>query len=170
MTDKHQTGADLIREQFKGIWSLENLDEPNLKEVIQKAIADPSKYVIKPQKEGGGHNFYGREIHQMLTSPDQQEYLKQFLIMERIFPPEIKAQMLRRGKLTVTETHSEIGIYSSVFVDISKSEDYILENKTYGRLLRTKGTESDEGGINTGFSVIDQPFLIEVGDLRTSKI
>jgi glutathione synthase len=90
--------------------------------------------------------------------------------MERIFPPEIKAQMLRRGKLTVTETHSEIGIYSSVFVDISKSEDYILENKTYGRLLRTKGTESDEGGINTGFSVIDQPFLIEVGDLRTSKI
>ena len=76
--------------------------------------------------------------------------------MERIFPPEIKAQMLRRGKLTVTDTHSEIGIYSSVFVDISKEDDeHIIENQTYGRLLRTKGTESDEGGINTGFSVID---------------
>ena len=74
--------------------------------------------------------------------------------MERIFPPEIKAFMMRRGKLTTGLTHSELGIYSSVFVDISKS-NHILENRTYGRLLRTKGIEDDEGGINTGFSVID---------------
>ena len=74
--------------------------------------------------------------------------------MERIFPPEIKAFMMRRGKLSTGLTHSELGIYSSVFVDISKS-NLILENRTYGRLLRTKGIENDEGGINTGFSVID---------------
>jgi hypothetical protein len=36
--------------------------------------------------------------------------------------------------------------------------------------LRTKGVESDEGGINTGFSVIDQPWLIETGDLRECEI
>ena len=74
--------------------------------------------------------------------------------MERIFPPEIKAYMLRRGQLTTGLTHSELGIYSSVFVDLSK-HDHILDNHTYGRLLRTKGVENDEGGINTGFSVID---------------
>jgi hypothetical protein len=40
-----------------------------------------------------------------------------------------------------------------VFVDTNLQEP--IENNTYGRLLRTKGIESDEGGINTGFSVID---------------
>ena len=67
-----------------------------------------------------------------------------------------------------TLTHSELGIYSSVFVDTNLQEP--IENNTYGRLLRTKGIESDEGGINTGFSVIDQPFLVQIGDLKTSEI
>ncbi len=67
-----------------------------------------------------------------------------------------------------TLTHSELGIYSSVFIDTLLDEP--LENHTYGRLLRTKGIESDEGGINTGYSVIDQPFLVEIGDLRTNEI
>jgi Eukaryotic glutathione synthase, ATP binding domain len=89
----------------------------------------------------------------MLTSPDQSQ-LKQYLIMERIFPPDIKAYMLRKGQLSVGLTNSEIGIYSSVFVDITK-DDHIITNHTYGRLLRTKGNQNDEGGINTGFSVID---------------
>ena len=75
--------------------------------------------------------------------------------MERIVPQNLKAFMLRKGKLTSGLTHSEVGIYSSVFVDISSTKDHILENTTYGRLLRTKGIENDEGGINTGFSVID---------------
>jgi|LauGreDrversion4_2_1035121.scaffolds.fasta_scaffold1862814_1 hypothetical protein len=74
-------------------------------------------------------------------------------MMERIFPPDIKAFMLRQGKLRETLTHSELGIYSSVFIDTNLTE--AIENHTYGRLLRTKGVESDEGGINTGFSVID---------------
>jgi hypothetical protein len=70
--------------------------------------------------------------------------------------------------LRETLTHSELGIYSSVFVDSNLQEP--IENNTYGRLLRTKGIESDEGGINTGFSVIDQPFLVQIGDLKTSEI
>lgn len=70
--------------------------------------------------------------------------------------------MMRRGKLSIGLTHSEIGIYSSVFVDTSKEKDYTLENRTFGRLLRTKGYTNDEGGINTGYSVIDQPYLVDI--------
>ena len=28
-------------------------------EIIKKACAQPEQYVLKPQREGGGHNFYG---------------------------------------------------------------------------------------------------------------
>lgn len=30
--------------------------------------------------------------------------------------------------------------------------------------MRTKNVENNEGGINTGFSVIDQPWLIDIDD------
>lgn len=80
--------------------------------------------------------------------------------MERITPPTVEAYMLRRGKLTIKESVSELGIFSSVFIDTTR-DDPVIDNKTIGLLHRTKGVESDEGGINTGFSVIDQPYLVE---------
>jgi len=89
----------------------------------------------------------------MLRTSDPEE-LKQYLLMERIFPPAIQAHMLRRGQLKTCLSYSELGIYSSVIIDTTL-DDIMIENLTYGRLLRTKSTESDEGGINTGFSVID---------------
>lgn len=64
-------------------------------------------------------------------------------------------------------TVSELGIYSSVFIDtatdrLDDKENFILENHTMGRLMRTKCSKNDEGGINTGFSVIDQPYLVDI--------
>jgi hypothetical protein len=35
----------------------------------------------------------------------------------------------------------------------------ILVNENYGTLMRTKGSHSNEGGVNTGYAVIDQPIL-----------
>lgn len=61
---------------FSGIWSLENYTNvPDLKAAcdgnvqgldstqiaLVDAISNPSKYVVKPQKEGGGNNFYDDE-------------------------------------------------------------------------------------------------------------
>ena len=102
----------------------------------------------------------------MLMQSDRSE-LRQYLLMERISPPEIKAYMMRRGQLREGLTVSELGIYSSVFIDTNKPD--LLENRTFGRLMRTKGIESDEGGINTGFSVINQPWLISVSDSDLTK-
>ena len=54
--------------------------------------------MLKPQKEGGGHNFYDDEVKQMLIADDKAT-LKQLLIMKRINPPEVPAFMLRNGNL-----------------------------------------------------------------------
>ena len=62
MNDQPKDGVDKLRDIFRGIWSLEDLEDQNVKDVIAKAIKEPSKYVIKPQKEGGGNNFYGESI------------------------------------------------------------------------------------------------------------
>ena len=98
----------------------------------------------------------------MLLSKDYKN-LKQYIIMERINPPEIKAYMLRNGKITEGETLSELGVYSSIFIDTTQSDP--IENVSFGRLLRTKGKESNEGGVNAGFAVIDTPLVIEIEDI-----
>ena len=103
----------------------------------------------------------------MLETHDK-ENLKQFLIMERINPPEIEAYMLRNGKLINTLTLSELGIYSSVVIRTGADSRPIQESdiNTFGRLLRTKGKDSNEGGVNAGFAVIDSPLLVNLADIK----
>ena len=44
--------------------------------------------------------------------------------------------------------------------------DLMLDHTIFGKLIRTKGADSDEGGVVAGFSVVDQPYLTpEIGPL-----
>ena len=95
----------------------------------------------------------------------------------------IKAWMLRDGELIEIDSLSEIGIYSSLFIDTNSarsefekpSPDSIdslhILNESFGTLMRTKGSHSNEGGVNAGYSVIDQPILYkaESGANKDSK-
>lgn len=75
--------------------------------------------MIKPQKEGGGNNFYDEDVKKMLETTSVEE-LKVYLIMERINPPEVPAFMFRNGKIIEGQTLSELGIFSGVFIDTNK--------------------------------------------------
>ncbi len=70
---------------FRGMWSLEDYEnDASVKEIVQKVIENPKDYVVKPQKEGGGNNFYDAEAADLLkkfvslkdTSPEEYEALK----------------------------------------------------------------------------------------------
>ena len=68
MGDKQQGQAEKIKGLFDGLWTLEYLDtDSKVQEVVKKAILNPHDYVIKPQKEGGGNNFYGEKVRAMLV-------------------------------------------------------------------------------------------------------
>lgn len=78
--------------------------------------------------------------------------------MERIEPPEASAFLLKNGQLLdASATLQELGIYSSMFIDVNpkNGESLIQEHHTFGKLLRTKAADSDEGGVVAGFSVVD---------------
>ncbi len=75
--------------------------------------------------------------------------------MDLIQPPSMKNMILRQGELVKDEMVSELGIYG-IFIG---GEDVIV-NEVGGHLLRTKGKEVNEGGVATGFAVIDSPLLI----------
>lgn len=74
--EKHQACIDKLGDLFKGMWSLENISDPNaaeIHEVVQKAIEKPSDYVLKPQREGGGNNLYDEKITEVLTTWDKKD-------------------------------------------------------------------------------------------------
>ena len=50
-------------------------------DIIAKALKEPEKYVLKPQREGGSHNFYGPDVKAKLQSLSPEE-LSQFILME----------------------------------------------------------------------------------------
>lgn len=70
-----------------------------------------------------------------------------------------KAWMLRDGKLLEVDSLSELGLFSCLFLDSSSNEIFVNEN--FGTLMRTKGSHSNEGGVNAGYSVIDSCILFD---------
>ena len=93
-----------------------------------------------------------------MMSFQEREGLKQFMLMTRINPPTSGCWMLRDGKvLEIKEALSELGLYSCLMLE----NNNLILNENFGTLMRTKASHSNEGGVNTGFSVIDSPVLFQ---------
>ncbi|KAG5872965.1 Glutathione synthetase, partial [Gonioctena quinquepunctata] len=62
LTDTKKIEA--IREVFVGLYGLE-FDELG-DQAVQMALNDPERYVMKPQREGGGNNVYGTDVRDFM--------------------------------------------------------------------------------------------------------
>lgn len=67
-----------------GLWSLDDLQDPETKKVLEEVQAQPDRFVLKPQREGGGNNLYGQAILERLKDT---KGLAAFILMQRIRPP-----------------------------------------------------------------------------------
>jgi glutathione synthase len=132
---------------------------------VRKARECAMSLVLKPQREGGGNNVYKEAIPEFLDALGSQER-QAWIAMELIKPPEDAGNYLIRARIaesesqtaTKTDVVSELGIYGwALFGGPSKS----VEEKQVGWLVRTKGKENNEGGVATGFSVLDSLLLVD---------
>ena len=67
-----------------GLWSLDDLEDPSTREILADAQSHPERYVLKPQREGGGNNLYGAAAAERLRDPCG---LAAYILMQRIQPP-----------------------------------------------------------------------------------
>ena len=63
---------------------MDNLEDPDTKKVLEEVRAEPDRFVLKPQREGGGNNLYGQAI---LDRLQDTKGLAAFILMQRIRPP-----------------------------------------------------------------------------------
>ncbi|KAF8315572.1 glutathione synthase [Clavulina sp. PMI_390] len=125
---------------------------------VEKSRAESEQLVLKPQREGGGNNVYRADIPKFLDQLPPSEY-DAWIAMRLICTPQLQNWMVKAGSGAAVEssTISELGIYGWSLFTTSSS---IVASGSGGWLLRTKGAESNEGGVAVGISVLDAPLLI----------
>jgi len=146
---------EAIREIFTGLYSLD-LDAAG-NAGVEKALADPDRYVMKPQREGGGNNVYGEDIRPALLEMRDSEERSAWILMDRIQPP-VQANYIVRPGQSVTQPQDivcELGIFGVVIGD----DKHILTNKQVGHMLRSKLSSANEGGVAAGAGALDSPYL-----------
>ncbi|XP_077283406.1 glutathione synthetase-like isoform X1 [Arctopsyche grandis] len=148
-----------VREIFTGLYSLD-FDEFG-EQAVKMAMDNAERFVLKPQREGGGNNIYGAEIRTALqrfgNSPERTAYI----LMERISPPICPGYIVRPGQSglpPVSRLVSELGIFGVI---IGTASD-IMVNRQVGHMLRTKLSDADEGGVAAGLGALDSPYLVDL--------
>ncbi|KAH9809847.1 glutathione synthase [Melampsora americana] len=132
-----------------------------------KLASDPitaARFVLKPQREGGGHNIYGHRIPEVIKKMRIEER-DGYILMELIQTPKgIHNHLIRPEeslKEESVEVISELGVLGvCLFKSTSQGKLEVIWNTEAGHLLRTKNSESDEGGVAVGISCLDSPYLV----------
>lgn len=79
-------------------------------------MQNPDRYVLKPQREGGGNNLYGQDLVDQLKqglAADGGKGLAAYILMQRILPPPQRSVFVRAGEWKEDESLSELGIYGT---------------------------------------------------------
>ncbi|KXN82852.1 Glutathione synthetase, partial [Leucoagaricus sp. SymC.cos] len=169
-----------LRDSFMGMWGLdvgEDLLTPDTQTIqsgkenfgVRKARDEAKSLVLKPQREGGGNNVYKEDIPAFLDALPPQER-QAWIAMQLIETPANVGNYLIRAGSTSGSSESQVPVRTDVISELGifgwslfrkEDSDSNVKEDTVGWLVRTKGTESNEGGVATGFSVLDSVVLVE---------
>ncbi|CAF1132391.1 unnamed protein product [Adineta steineri] len=140
-----------IRSTFASMFTFD--DQQTREKNINILRENVNSYVLKPNREGGGNNKYDDDI--LNTIKNEEKQLINYIAMEKIFPPVCTTCLIKpNGKHVLhVECINEIGIYGTMVTNVDTNEEHI--NEVTGYLVRTKTTDTNEGGVATGYSVLD---------------
>ncbi|KAG7877075.1 hypothetical protein KL935_005025 [Ogataea polymorpha] len=133
------------------------LDSSEQGQIAKKLVFEHSeRFVLKPQREGGGNNIYKQDIPGFLRSLDEKEW-GAYILMELIVPAAHDNHILRNGEVLDESIVSELGMFGTLL--FNETDGTILHNDYAGYLLRSKTSTSNEGGVAAGFGCVDSLYL-----------
>uniref|UniRef100_A0A8C2XH47 Glutathione synthetase n=1 Tax=Cyclopterus lumpus TaxID=8103 RepID=A0A8C2XH47_CYCLU len=147
--------VEQIRATFTGLYTLDVGPEGD--KTVAMALAAPDRFVLKPQREGGGNNIYGSEICRVLQGANGNTDRAAYILMDKIRPAAVQNYLLRRDSpLKISNCLSELGVFGTY---VRHGKDVVM-NECAGHLLRTKSSEHSDGGVAAGVAVLDNPLLV----------
>jgi hypothetical protein len=145
----NEADSKAIRTSFTGLYEVNET-------TIKMVLSDAEGYVMKPQREGGGNNIYGVDIPPFLETISGDGW-SAYIFMDLIRTPPARGSLVKKGVVSEGGVISELGVYG---VWVSRGEEVVV-NEECGWLLRTKDVGVDEGGVASGFSVLDSVTLVD---------
>ncbi|XP_053173846.1 glutathione synthetase-like [Scomber japonicus] len=147
--------VEQIRATFAGLYSLDMGPEGD--RTVAMALADPEKFVLKPQREGGGNNYFGDDIIRVLQEVKTDKRRAAYILMDKIRPRTEPNILLRKQlPITLASVCYEIGGFGAY---VRQGGEMVL-NEVCGYTLRTKNIENNDGGVTAGVTVYDSAFVI----------
>ncbi|XP_032827101.1 glutathione synthetase isoform X1 [Petromyzon marinus] len=144
-----------IRSTFAGLYSLDMNEEGD--RTVALAMADPHRFVLKPEREGGGNNIFGDDITELLGRIGHSPERKAYILMDKVRPLAVRNVLVRSGfPLAPLDCVSELGMFG-IYV---RQGGAMVLNDCGGHLLRTKSLEHADGGVAAGVAVLDNPRLV----------
>ncbi|XP_053705678.1 glutathione synthetase-like [Synchiropus splendidus] len=143
--------VEQIRATFAGLYTLD--PGPEGDRTVRMALESPDRFVLKPQREGGGNNIYGSEICATLQNGEER---MAYILMDKLHPAPTNNCLLRRdAPVKMSSCISELGVFG---VYVRHNTDMVM-NQFVGHLLRSKSSEQPDGGVVAGIAVLDNPLL-----------
>lgn len=152
--DLQESELEELLNTFVKIYPFDDSEDGQLAKKL--AFESPEKFVLKPQREGGGNNIYKENIPGFLNSINEEEW-GAYILMELINPPTYENKILRLGQVLTEGILLELGIFGTILFDEETGDILYCENA--GHLLRSKVSSSDEGGVAAGFGCLDNVVL-----------
>jgi len=150
---KDQEKVNFIRSSFTGLYAFDQSESS--KKALARLAENPDDFVMKPQREGGGNNIYGKDIPPFLAKLSEKDK-EGYILMDLIRPEVQDSTIVRDGKAEDFKVISELGIYG---IYLSDAENKTIINDQGGYLLRTKSSKSNEGGVASGYGCLNSPLL-----------
>jgi len=146
--------AASVRTCFAGLHGLDAGGGATVANAVAQAIAQPSHYVLKPQREGGGNNLFDDDMATALRTMSEEER-SAYILMERIVPPTFPCLLMKEGEVAAGLCAAELGVYGFFLGNGTTTE----LNFGAGHLLRAKMADVNEGGVVAGFAALSSPAL-----------
>lgn len=144
-----------MTDTFVGQWDISKKES---EDVIQHALDNPDRYVLKPNREGGGNNHFSHElitkIKEVRGTPEAQNYI----LMELIRPPTQGNYLVRPNREPEAAiTVSEVGVFGAI---IAKGAKILYNASARDVLIRCKASNILEGGFASGNSCISSSCVV----------
>lgn len=167
----HQRLADplflknIIGENFSSIINtsvnMYDIDDTTI-DLVLGSPADT--FVLKPQREGGGNNYFGEKLKSFVReNQNNKQLLSTFSLMDRIHSEPTSNRFLINSEVSQpTPCISEIGIYGLIITEEdADGAPILIINQPIGYLVRTKPATEDEGGVMAGSSALNSLVTIK---------
>jgi len=157
--------AAVVTRTFAPIYPLDE-SESGLR--ARELALDPGtakNHVLKPSREGGGHNIYGEDIVGFLDATPK-ELWPTYILMEKIIPPIVNNFLISSRGMYEGPVISELGVFGVYLRRRKESKDEGKRAQMVKELepcwsFKTKDASVNEMSVVKGYGCFDSPALVD---------